>query len=58
MTLADWIPAPILPHTPTAKQAKLFRRLELSRDDELAQIITENLGIVPALDDAQGDCRI
>jgi len=53
VTLADWIPAPILPHTPTAKQAKLFRRLELSRDDELAQIISENLGIVPALDDAR-----
>jgi len=53
VTLADWIPAPILPHTPTAKQAKLLRRLELARDDELAHAIAENHGVFPALDEAK-----
>ena len=53
VTLADWIPAPILPHTPTAKQATPLRRLELARDEELAAIIADNLGIFPALDEAR-----
>ena len=53
VTLADWIPAPILPHTPTAKQARLLRRLELAKDEELAGIIGENLGVFPALDEAR-----
>jgi serine protease AprX len=53
VTLADWIPAPILPHTPTSKQARLLRRLELARDDELVGIIQENLGVFPSLDEAR-----
>ncbi len=53
VTLADWIPAPILPHTPTQKQARLLRRLELARDDELAGIIADNHGVFPPLDDAR-----
>lgn len=53
VTLADWIPAPILPHTPTHKQAKLLRRLELARDEELYGILAQNQGVFPALDDAK-----
>jgi serine protease AprX len=53
VTLADWIPAPILPETPTSKQARLLRRLELAKDDELSQIIAENRGVFPALDEAK-----
>jgi serine protease AprX len=53
VTLADWIPAPILPETPTHKQAKLLRRLELTKDEELARIIAENHGVFPALDEAK-----
>lgn len=53
VTLADWIPAPILPHTPTAKQAKLLRRLELAHDDELANIIGDSHGVFAPLDDAR-----
>lgn len=53
VTLADWIPAPILPHTPTSKQAKLLRRLELARDEELMAIIGDNHGVFPALDEAR-----
>src|SRR6202042_697021 len=40
-------------HTPTSKQAKLLRRLELARDEELASIIGENHGVFPSLDDAR-----
>lgn len=53
VTLADWIPAPILPETPTHKQARLLRRLELAKDEELAGIIEQNLGVFPALDEAR-----
>ncbi len=53
VTLADWIPAPILPETPTHKQARLLRRLELAKDEELVAIIEQNLGVFPALDEAR-----
>ena len=53
VTLADWIPAPILPETPTSKQARLLRRLELAKDDELSPIIAEHRGVFPALDEAK-----
>jgi serine protease AprX len=34
-----WVPAPILPHTPTAEQAELFARLDNAPDDQLRAII-------------------
>ncbi len=49
-----WVPAPILPHTPTAKQAALLEKLDKSKDDELHKIIKENPGIDPELDAAIG----
>ena len=49
-----WVPAPILPHTPTAKQAALLEKLDKSKDDELHKIIKENPGIDAELDAAVG----
>ena len=47
-----WIPAPILPNTPTAQQAGLLARLDKATDDELHPIIDANAGIDPELDAA------
>ena len=47
-----WVPAPILPGTPTAQQAELLAKLDKSTDDELHNIIRENPGIDPELDAA------
>lgn len=47
-----WIPAPILPGTPTAKQAELLEQLDGAEDDELAAIIGENAGVDGELDAA------
>lgn len=47
-----WVPAPILPNTPTAQQAELLRELDEARDDELHDIIRENPGIDAELDAA------
>ncbi|MBP9663363.1 MAG: S8 family serine peptidase [Pyrinomonadaceae bacterium] len=47
-----WIPAPILPNTPTAQQAELLETLDKSNDDELYEIIRENPGVDPELDAA------
>jgi len=47
-----WIPAPILPNTPTAQQAELLERLDKASDDELHPIIDANAGIDPELDAA------
>ena len=47
-----WVPAPILPNTPTAQQAELLDRLDKSADNELHAIIHENQGIDPELDAA------
>ena len=49
-----WVPAPILPHTPTAKQAALLDKLDKSDDNELHDIIRENQGIDAELDAALG----
>jgi serine protease AprX len=49
-----WVPAPILPHTPTAKQAALLEKLDKSEDKKLHEIIKENPGIDPELDAAVG----
>jgi len=53
ITLADWLPAPILPNTPTQKQARLLKRLDRAIDGELAGIIAEHPGVYPALDEAR-----
>ena len=47
-----WIPAPILPNTPTAKQADLFDTLDHSDDGNLHEIIRENHGVDAELDAA------
>ena len=42
-----WVPAPILPNTPTAQQAELLEKLDKSADEDLHEIIRDN----PAIDD-------
>ena len=37
-----WVPAPILPHTPTAAEAELYARLDRAQDDELVPLIEEH----------------
>ncbi|MBS2026259.1 MAG: S8 family serine peptidase [Deltaproteobacteria bacterium] len=53
ITLADWLPAPMLPDTPTQKQARFLKRLDKARDNELAQIIADHPGLYPPLDEAR-----
>ena len=53
ITLADWLAAPILPDTPTQKQARLLKRLNEAPDDKLAEIIADHPGVHPALDEAR-----
>lgn len=47
-----WIPAPILPNTPTAQQAELLDKLDKAGDAELHDIIRSNAGVDPDLDAA------
>src|SRR5215203_705598 len=47
-----WIPAPILPNTPTAQQAELLEKLDKAGDEALHSIIRENPGIDEELDAA------
>lgn len=47
-----WVPAPILPNTPTAAEAALLKKLDESPDDELHEIIRRNPGIAAELDAA------
>jgi serine protease AprX len=47
-----WVPAPILPNTPTAQQAQLLARLDTAEDGELHDIIRSNPSIDPDLDAA------
>lgn len=49
-----WVPAPILPHTPTAEEAELFAKLDDARDDQLLDIMAENAGVDEDLDEARG----
>ena len=37
-----WVPAPILPHTPTAAEAELYAKLDRAPDNELRAAIEEN----------------
>ncbi len=47
-----WVPAPILPNTPTAQQAHLLSQLDAAPDDEVHDIIRENHGVDAELDAA------
>lgn len=40
-----WVAGPILPHTPTADEAKLYAELDAAADDELRDIILANKSI-------------
>lgn len=52
VALADWIAAPILPGTPTKKQAEFLKKLDAAADKNLARIIGENPGLDPSIDEA------
>jgi len=47
-----WVPAPILPNTPTAQQADLLAQLDAAPDVDVHTIIRENHGIDAELDAA------
>ena len=47
-----WVPAPILPNTPTAQQAELLETLDQSDDELLHAIIRNHRGVDPDLDAA------
>ena len=47
-----WVPAPILPNTPTAQQAELLDRLDKSTDGELHDLIRKNPAVDAELDAA------
>jgi serine protease AprX len=47
-----WIPAPILPNTPTAQQAELLKTLDAAPDSELYSIIESKPGVDGELDAA------
>ena len=47
-----WVPAPILPDTPTANQAALLEVLDKAEDEDLHEIIRLNPNIEPELDAA------
>lgn len=47
-----WIPAPILPGTPTAQQAELLDKLDKSDDADLYDIISQSPGVDAELDAA------
>lgn len=47
-----WVPAPILPNTPTAQEAALLKQLDTATDDELHMIIRQNPGVDGELDAA------
>jgi serine protease AprX len=47
-----WVPAPILPNTPTAKEAALLEILDKAKNRDLHSIIRANPGVVAELDAA------
>jgi serine protease AprX len=47
-----WVPAPILPHTPTAEEAELYATLDNAQDDQLHDIIAAHRGVDKDLDEA------
>ena len=49
-----WVPAPILPHTPTAEEASLLATLDGAPDDQLHALLAAHHGIDRDLDEARG----
>jgi serine protease AprX len=49
-----WVPAPILPGTPTAAQAELLSRLDAASDAEIEPILAAHPGVDAELDAAAG----
>src|SRR5215207_8444526 len=49
-----WVPAPILPHTPTAIEAHLYAALDAAADDDLDDLILSHAGVDKDLDEARG----
>ena len=47
-----WVPAPILPNTPTAQQASLLDTLDNAADEDLHRMIADHAGIDAELDAA------
>ena len=54
VTLADFLAAPILPGTPTAREAELLTALDAAPDSELSRILAENPGVYAPLDGLEG----
>jgi serine protease AprX len=52
-----WVPAPILPGTPTAEEAELFAMLDSAPDEKLHDLIAEHAGVDKDLDEAR-DLRV
>jgi serine protease AprX len=48
-----WVPAPILPHTPTAAEAELYATLDRASDAEVRTIIEENAEVDAQLYEAR-----
>jgi serine protease AprX len=48
-----WVPAPILPHTPTAAEAELYARLDRAPDEELRPLVEAHKEIDRDLYDAR-----
>lgn len=48
-----WVPAPILPHTPTAAEAELYARLDRAKDEELLPLIEEHKDVDRDIYDAR-----
>jgi serine protease AprX len=53
VTVADWIPAPILPGTMTASQVALLAKLHKASDEQLRPIIEKYPGVVAAIDEVK-----
>jgi serine protease AprX len=49
-----WVPAPILPHTPTAAEAELYAKLDRATDEELAPLIEEHKEVDRDIYEARG----
>ena len=47
-----WVAAPILPHTPTADEARLYSELDAAADERLPSIIETHRGVDKDLDEA------
>jgi serine protease AprX len=48
-----WVAAPILPHTPTAEEAKLYSKLDEASDEDLRAIIEEHSAVDKDLAEAK-----